>query len=92
MQIMKKDLDDGYNNVINGFESEQARLQSRGEQFKQQVNELQATIEQLKKTHAADLTRMKERSTLEQDHRNRQENLNNRVEHLMKLLEESTAT
>ncbi len=41
MQIMKKDLDDGYNNVINEFQHEQKRLQTRCDQLKQQLNESQ---------------------------------------------------
>ncbi len=89
MQIMKKDLDDGYNNVINEFQHEQTRLQTRCEQLKQQLNDTQQTIEQLKKTHFDDITKIKEKFTLEQDNRNRQENLQNRVDHLVKLLEQS---
>jgi chromosome segregation ATPase len=92
MQIMKKDLDDGYNNVINEFQHEQTRLQTRCEQLKQQLNESQQTIEQLKKTHFDDITKLKEKFTLEQDNRNRQENLQNRVDHLVKLLEQANDT
>jgi chromosome segregation ATPase len=89
MQIMKKDLDDGYNNVINEFQHEQTRLQARCEQLKQQLNDTEQTIEQLKKTHLEDISKMKEKTTLEQDNRNRQENLQNRLDHLVKLLEQS---
>jgi hypothetical protein len=92
MQIMKKDLDDGYNNVINEFQHEQTRLQTRCEQLKQQLNDSQQNIEQLKNTHFDDLTKMKEKFTVEQDNRNRQENLQNRVDHLVNLLEQSNET
>ncbi|CAF1253495.1 unnamed protein product [Adineta steineri] len=89
MQIMKKDLDDGYNNVINEFQHEQTRLQTRCEQLKQQLNDTQQIIEQLKKNHSDDITKIREKVTLEQDNRNRQENLQNRLDHLVKLLEQS---
>ncbi|UJR09139.1 hypothetical protein I4U23_013386 [Adineta vaga] len=92
MQIMKKDLDDGYNNVINEFQLEQTRLQTRCEQLKQQLNGTEQTNEQLKKNHLDDVTKMKEKFTVEQDHRNRQENLQNRLDHLVKLVEQSNET
>jgi flagellar motility protein MotE (MotC chaperone) len=92
MQIMKKDLDDGYNNVINEFQHEQTRLQTRCEQLKQQSNESQQTIEQMKRNHSDDINKIKEKYTVEQDNRNRQENLQNRVEHLVKLLEQANET
>ncbi|CAF4298949.1 unnamed protein product, partial [Rotaria sordida] len=92
MNIMKKDLDDGYNNIINEFQHEQTRLQQRCEQLKQQFNESQQIIEQLKKNHFDDITKLKEKYTLEQDNRNRQENLQNRVDHLVILLEQSNDT
>jgi chromosome segregation ATPase len=92
MQIMKKDLDDGYNNVINEFQHEQKRLQTRCEQLKEQLNELQQATEQLKKNHFDDITKIKEKYTSEQDNRNRQENLQNHVDHLVKLLEQSNDT
>ena len=86
---MKKDLDDGYNNVINEFQHEQTRLQIRCEQLKQQLNDTQQIIEQLKKNHFEDINKIKENFTLEQDNRNRQENLQNRLDHLVTLLEQS---
>lgn len=92
MQIMKKDLDDGYNNVINEFQHEQSRLQTRCEQLKQQINESQLTIEQMKKNHSEELNKLKEKYTLEQDSRNRQENLQNHVDHLVNLLEQTNET
>lgn len=92
MQIMKKDLDDGYNNVINEFQHEQTRLQTRCEQLKQQLNDYQQTIDQLKKNHFDEISKLKEKYTFEQDTRNRQENLQNRVEHLVKLLENANDT
>jgi hypothetical protein len=92
MQIMKKDLDDGYNNVINEFQHEQTRLHTRCEQLKQQLNESQQTMEQLKTNHFDDITKIKEKYTLDQDNRNRQENLQNRIDHLVKLLEQSNDT
>ncbi|CAF1465550.1 unnamed protein product, partial [Adineta ricciae] len=92
MQIMKKDLDDGYNNVINEFQHEQTRLQTRCEQLKQQLQDVEQINEQLKKTHLDDITKTKEKYTVEQDHKNRQENLQNRLDHLVKLLEQSNET
>lgn len=92
MQIMKKDLDDGYNNVINEFQHEQTRLQTRCEQLKQQLNDSQQLIEQLKQNHFDEITKLKEKFTLEQDNRNRQENLQNRLDHLVQLLEQSNET
>ena len=92
MQIMKKDLDDGYNNVINDFQHEQARLQARCEQLKQQYNEAQQTVEQMQRSHANELLLFKEKYTCEQDNRNRQENLQNRIEHLMNLIEQANNT
>ncbi|CAF4330422.1 unnamed protein product [Rotaria sordida] len=83
---------DGYNNIINEFQHEQTRLQQRCEQLKQQFNESQQIIEQLKKNHFDDITKLKEKYTLEQDNRNRQENLQNRVDHLVILLEQSNDT
>jgi hypothetical protein len=46
----------------------------------------------LKKNHFDEITKIKEKFTLEQDNRNRQENLQNRVDHLVKLLEQSNDT
>ena len=48
MQIMKKELDEGYTNVISEVQREQTRLQARCDQLKQQLSESQQTIEQLK--------------------------------------------
>jgi len=91
---MKKELDDGYNNVINEFQREQTRLQIRCDQLKQQLNDAQLTIEQLKlnlnqlKTnHYEEISRIQE--TYNNENRNRQDNLQNRVENLIQLLEQS---
>lgn len=92
MQIMKKDLEDGYNQVIKEFEVEQARLQARCDQLKQQLHESQQIPEQLKRTHQNELNKYKEILQNEQDHRNKQENLQHRLEHLMKLLEQTNQT
>jgi len=92
MSIMKKDLDDSYNNIINEFQSEQIRLQTRYEQLKQQLNESQQTIEQLNQNHFEEIAKLKEKFTLEQDNKNRQENLQNHVDHLVKLLEQANET
>jgi chaperonin cofactor prefoldin len=48
MQIMKKELDEGYNNLINEFQREQTRLQTRYDQLKQQLTSAQHTIDLLK--------------------------------------------
>jgi uncharacterized protein involved in exopolysaccharide biosynthesis len=91
---MKKELDDGYNNVINEFQREQTRLQIRCDQLKQQLNDAQLTIEQLKlnlnqlKTnHYEEISRIQE--TYNNENRNRQDNLQDRVENLIQLLEQS---
>jgi uncharacterized protein YPO0396 len=94
MQIMKKELDDGYHNVINEFQHEQTRLQTRCDQLKQQLNNAEQTIEQLKlnlnqfKTnHHDEISRVKE---LNKNEKYTFENGNrNRLEHLVKLLEQS---
>lgn len=88
---MKKDLDDGYTNVINEFQREQTRLQTRYDQLKQQLADAQQTIEQLR----SNLNQLKtnhfdEKHTLEHENRNRQDHLlHNRLENLVKLLEQS---
>ena len=87
MQIMKKDLEDGYNKVINEFELRQTHLQAHSEQIKEQLIQAEQTIEQLKRNHASELIVLKEKQTMEQDNRNRQENLQNRLDHLMTLVE-----
>lgn len=92
MQIMKKDLEDGYNKVLNEFENEKSRLQTRCEQLKQQLNETQQNIELLKRNHTNELNILREKHFVEQDNRNRQENLQNRLEHMMKLLEKENQT
>jgi len=101
MQIMKKELDESYNNVINEFQREQTRLQTRYDQLKQQLTDAQKTIEQsklnlnqLKINHFNNISTVKETSTNEKhmftyDNKNRQDNLENRLDNLMKLLEQS---
>ena len=91
MQIMKKELDDGYNNVINEFQREQTRLQTRYDQLKHQLADAQQTIEQfksnlnqIKSTHFDDMSRIKdaytnEKLNFEHDHTNRQDGLQNRL-------------
>ncbi|CAF1243822.1 unnamed protein product [Adineta ricciae] len=92
MQIMKKELDDGYNNVINEFQQEQTRLQTRYDQLKRQLAEAQHTIEQLKsnlsllKTHRYDsMPQLREQSGLERSN----SSLHTRLDNLVKLLEQS---
>jgi len=94
MQIMKKDLDDGYNKVINELKSEQIRLQTRCDHLKQQLNDTQQTIEelklnlnQLKTNHYDEILKVQE--VCNNENRNRQDNLQNRFENLVKLLEQS---
>jgi phage shock protein A len=96
MQIMKKELDEGYNNLINEFQREQTRLQTRYDQLKQQLTSAQHTIDllksnltQLKTNHFDDITKVKEAYTIEYDHKNRRDNLQQRLENLVKLLEQS---
>lgn len=92
MQIMKKELDDGYNNVINEFQQEQTRLQTRYDQLKRQLTEAQHTIEQLKsnltllKTQRYDdMPRLREQSGVERSN----SSLHTRLDNLVKLLEQS---
>jgi epidermal growth factor receptor substrate 15 len=94
MQIMKKDLDNGYNKVINELKSEQIRLQTRCDHLKQQLNDTQQTIEelklnlnQLKTNHYDEILKVQE--VCNNENRNRQDNLQNRFENLVKLLEQS---
>jgi chromosome segregation ATPase len=96
MQIMKKELDDGYKNIINEFQREQTRLQTRYDQLKQQLTVAQHTIEQLrsslnqlKTSHFDDMSKVKEAYTIEYDHKARKDNLQHRLENLIKLLEQS---
>jgi hypothetical protein len=101
MQIMKKELDESYNNVINEFQREQTRLQTRYDQLKQQLTDAQKTIEQsklnlnqLKTNHFNNMSTVKETSTNEKhtftyDNKNRQDNIENRLDNLMKLLAQS---
>ncbi|CAF3549990.1 unnamed protein product [Adineta steineri] len=84
MQIMKKELDDGYNNVINEFQREQTRLQTRCDQLKQQLINAQQVIEQLKSN--LNLLRPNQ---FEYEDKNRKDNLQARLENLIKLLEQS---
>ena len=98
---MKKELDEGYNNVINEFQREQTRLQTRYDQLKQQSTDAQQTIEllksnlnKLKTTHFNDSSNVKEtytneKHTVTHDNRHRHDNLEYRLDNLVKLLEQS---
>ncbi len=87
---MKKDLEDGYNNVIDEFEREQTHLKTRFEQLKdaqQTIEQLKLNLNQLKTNHYDEISRIKEaynneKYTFEYEYRNRLENL-------VKLLEQS---
>jgi uncharacterized protein involved in exopolysaccharide biosynthesis len=93
MQSMKKDLEEGYKNVINEFQREQIRSQTRYDQLKQQLNDALQTIEQLKLNlnqikinHSEEITKIKqeynnEKYSIEHENRTRQ--------NLLKLLEKS---
>ncbi|UJR37060.1 hypothetical protein I4U23_029765 [Adineta vaga] len=92
MQIMKKELDDGYNNVINEFQQEQTRLQTRYDQLKRQLTDAQQTIEQLKSNlnllktrHYDGKSILRENSSLEYS----DNSLKSRLDNLVKLLEQS---
>ena len=102
MEIMKKDLDEGYNSIIQEFQREQARLQTRYEQLKQQLTDAQQIIEQLrinlthlKSARFNESGRMRDTHVHDkslQEHRHQQETLQARVEHLIKLLDQSNET
>ncbi|CAM4776239.1 unnamed protein product [Rotaria magnacalcarata] len=101
MQIMKKELDDGYTNVISEVQREQTRLQARCDQLKQQLLDSQQTIEQLKSSlnrlknnRFGDLSKVtevpvNEKMTSERANNDQIDNLQNRIKHFVKLLEES---
>jgi selenocysteine-specific translation elongation factor len=88
MQTMKNELDTGYNRVLNEYQHEQTRLQVRCEQYQQQLLD----NEQIQRTHVNELSQLRDKAIYEQDQRHRHENLEHRVEHLMKLLEQTTET
>lgn len=97
MQLMKKELDEGYNNVLNEYQREQIRLQTRYEQVKQQLSDAQILIEQMKNNQTKDIVKIQEefnqkKHSFEHDYRTRQEHLQQRSEKLVKLLEQSNET
>ncbi|CAM4901377.1 unnamed protein product [Rotaria socialis] len=101
MQIMKKELDDGYTNLITEVQREQTRLQARCDQLKQQLLESQQIIEQLKSSlnrlknnRVNDLSKVtevhvNEKMTSERANNDQIDDLQNRIKHFVKLLEES---
>ena len=102
MEIMKKDLDQGYNSIIQEFQREQARLQTRYDQLKQQLTDAQQIIEQLKiNLNHLKSVRFSENGKIRdthshdksaQEYRHQLETLQARVEHLIKLLDQSNET
>ncbi len=86
---MKKDLDEGYKNVISEFQREQVRSQTRYDQLKQQLNDALQTIEQLKlNLNQIKANHSEELSKIKQEHNN-----DNRTrQNLLKLLEQSSDT
>ena len=101
MQLMKKELDDGYNSVISEFQSEQTRLQTHCDQLKRQLSDAQQTIEllksnlnQLKTIYFDDLSKAKHTYAMnnyvsECENKDQQYNLQCRLENLVKLLGQS---
>ena len=92
MQVMKKELDDGYKKVISEFQQEQTRVQTRYDQLKRQLADSQQTIELLKtnlgllKTrHFDEHSIRKARHVVERS----DSNVHVRLETLAKLLEQS---
>lgn len=94
MQLMKKELDEGYNNVLNEYQREQLRLQTRYSDAQQMIEQLKTTITQMKSNHANEMSQIQGEShqkkhSVEFDYRTRQEHLQQRLEKLVKLLEQS---
>ncbi|CAF3968320.1 unnamed protein product [Rotaria sp. Silwood2] len=96
MEIMKKELDDGYNNVIKEFQREQTRLETRCDQLKQQLLDSQKTIEQLKsnlnrlkRNHFNELPNVKQTNTNQYDNKDQQNIMKKRIINHVKSLEQS---
>jgi len=86
MQNMKKDLEEGYKNVINEFQREQVRSQTRYDQLKQQLNDALQTIEQLKlNLNQIKINHSEDISKVQQEYNNE----NRTRQNLAKLLEQS---
>jgi hypothetical protein len=86
MQNMKKDLEEGYKNVINEFQREQVRSQTRYDQLKQQLNDALQTIEQLKlNLNQIKINHSEDISKAQQEYNNE----NRTRQNLAKLLEQS---
>lgn len=84
MELMKKELDDGYHNVINEFQRQQTRLQKQVDHLKRQLIDSQQTIEQLK----LNLNRLKNTSSTKQVQIKKTPAVEE-PSHLSKLLEQS---
>ncbi len=83
---MKKDLEEGYKNVINEFQREQVRSQTRYDQLKQQLNDALQTIEQLKlNLNQIKINHSEDISKAQQEYNNE----NRTRQNLAKLLEQS---
>ncbi|CAF5049996.1 unnamed protein product, partial [Rotaria socialis] len=92
---------DGYTNLITEVQREQTRLQARCDQLKQQLLESQQIIEQLKSSlnrlknnRVNDLSKVtevhvNEIMTSERANNDQIDDLQNRIKHFVKLLEES---
>ncbi|CAF4847388.1 unnamed protein product, partial [Rotaria socialis] len=92
---------DGYTNLITEVQREQTRLQARCDQLKQQLLESQQIIEQLKSSlnrlknnRVNDLSKVtevhvNEKMTSERANNDQIDDLQNRIKHFVKLLEES---
>ena len=94
MQLMKKELDEGYSNVLNEYQREQLRLQTRYSDAQQLIEQLKMNITQMKSNHADEMSKIQGEShqkkhSVEFDYRTRQEHLQQRLEKLVKLLEQS---
>lgn len=91
MQLMKKELDEGYTNILNEYQREQHRLQTRYSDAQQMIEQLKTTITQMKSNHADEINQgvNQKKHSVEYDYRTRQEQLQQRLEKLVKLLEQS---
>lgn len=104
MEIMKKDLDDGYHNATKEFQFEQSRLQLQCSHLKQQLHDSNLTIEHLKsslnhlkQSHFNEISRVKEIHTHSKyssahDDKDRQDYMQTRIKNVTTLLEQSNNT
>ena len=97
MELMKKDLDESYNRIIEDFQHEKTRLQNRYDQIKQQLFDAQQTIELLKSNwNLLKAQRYTEKSIVREsqptENDRRLETLQNRYDQLRKAFDQVNET